>query len=104
MSNKLEQLQVEYAEVCNTEKEIAAKKADLKAQIEDILPQKPVDIKTDYGTFKMVSQPKWDYSPAVKRLEEDVKILKVEEQEQGLATKTETFGLRFNAPRPKNDA
>lgn len=93
----LEELQSSYAAVCRQEKEVAELKNAIKAEIESRLPQEPVTIETADGSFNMVSQKKWEYSPAVKMLEEDVKILKVEEQEQGVATMSETFGLRFRA-------
>lgn len=93
----LEELQSSYAAVCRQEKEIIDQKNALKQQIESLLPQEPVTIKTADGSFSMVSQKKWEYSRAIKMLEEDVKILKVQEQEQGVATMSETFGLRFRA-------
>lgn len=96
---KLDTLQREYSEIKLASKELAEREAKVKKEIEDMLPQEPTDIKTPYGTFKMVVNRKWQYSPAVERLTEDLKILKVEEEEQGLATATETYGLRFNAPK-----
>ena len=86
-------LQKEYAEVIREEKKIKARKEILKQQIEDILGQD--SIKTEYGKFNMVSRASWSYTPAVNALAEDLEILKVEEQEREIATKTENYSLRF---------
>lgn len=96
MKDKLETLQAEYAEIAIQEKEIAAKKARVKQNIEELLPQESTTLDTTYGKFTMVGRKNWTYSPAVKRIEEDLKILKVEEEESEVATYEEVFGLRFN--------
>lgn len=97
----------EYAELSNKEKAIVADKKKLKENIEALAPSDPTEVdewnkengKTEYGSFKLVSQKTWHYSPSVTKLEEDVKILKIEEQESGMANYEEKFGLRFVAPK-----
>ena len=87
----------EYALICAKEKQIVGKKAELKAMIEDQLPQESGSFKSPFGKFTMVGTKKWNYTPSVTRLEEDLKILKIEEQESGVAKAEEKFGLRFKA-------
>ena len=105
--SKLEELQAEYAAICNREKAVAEQKARVKAEIENLAPDTPEEIekwnaengKTDDGSFKMVGTKSWKYSPAHTKLKEDIKILEVEEQESGTASFTEKFGLRFVAKK-----
>lgn len=97
----LEDKLVDYAEVCNAEKEIADKKKTLKAEIEEELGQSEAKIETPAGKFTMVATSKWTYSDKCKEMTEDVKILQEDEKEDGTATKIETFGLRFNAAKQK---
>lgn len=100
------ELQAEYADICKQEKQITSAKAKVKAAIEALAPtEDPQEVdkwnalygKTPYGSFKLVSKKTWLYSPVVDRLDEDLKILKIEEQENGTAIATENFGLRFVA-------
>lgn len=103
----IKELQAEYAAVCQAEKAAVEAKQEIKAEIEALAPTTPEEVKkwneevgkTDYGSFKMVSQKRWHYSPSVVKLTEDLKILKVEEEESGVATFDETFGLRFAAKK-----
>ena len=90
-----ETLQKEYAGVIREEKKVKAQKELLKQQIEDILGQESTSVKTEVGKFSMVSRASWTYTPSVNALLEDVEILKVEEQERGIAEKKETYSLRF---------
>ena len=99
MNEELTGLFVQYAEVSQKEKEIETQKKALKSQIEDLLPSEPYTEKTQYGTFKMVGYPKITYTDAVNNLTEDLKMLKIEEEESGIATKELSFGLRFNAKK-----
>lgn len=110
MNNKLErleELQANYANVCAREKDILTTKAAIKAEIESLAPTTPEEViswnevegKSPYGNFRMVSQKRWSYSPAVDRLAEDLKILKIEEEEAGTATYSESFNLRFVAKK-----
>lgn len=104
---KLRELMSEYAGVCNREKAVAEQKSRIKAEIENLAPDTPEEIeqwnavngKTDDGSFKMVGTKTWTYSPAHSKLKEDLKILEVEEQESGVATFIEKFGLRFTAKK-----
>lgn len=96
-TSNLTDLQREYAEIVVREKAVNADKSRVKAAIEKELGQSPVSIETQYGKFTMVGRKKYEYSPAVERLTEDLSILKVEEEESGVATAEEVFSLRFNA-------
>lgn len=98
MSN-LEQLQERYATLSLEEKKITKEKDALKEEIETLLADTREPIETEYGTFVMVPYTKWTYSESLKTLEEDVKIQKVNEQEQGIAVPTVTHNLRFTLPK-----
>jgi len=47
----------------------------------------------DFGKFTKGSRTKWEYSPQVFKAEKDIKELKTKEQEEGIATKTESHYL-----------
>lgn len=47
----------------------------------------------DFGKFTKAGRTKWEYSPQVFQAEKNVKELKNKEQEEGVATKTETYYL-----------
>lgn len=85
----------EYALICAKEKQVLGKKAELKLKIESQLPQEPTDIKTELGKYTMVSNKKWEFSPEVQEMEDNLKIMKIDEQESGTAKMSESFGLRF---------
>lgn len=88
----------EYSIICNRIKKDEARKKVLQEQIESQLGP-DAEVKKDYGTFKMVSRTSWEYSKDYQEAEEDLKIRKVEEQEQGIAKPTTVYGLRFTAPK-----
>lgn len=94
-TNKLEQ----YANLCKKEKEIKELKDLLKKQLEEEFGQKEHMEDTPLGIFKMVAYPKWTYSDTLNTMEEDVKMLKVTEQEKGTATKEVSYNLRFNVKK-----
>lgn len=52
---------------------------------------------TDFGTFTVARKVNWLYTPAVKKLEEKVKLAKIKEEQKGLAGKNETEYLRYTA-------
>ncbi len=88
----------EYSIICNRMKKDEARKKVLQAQIESNLGP-DAEIKKDYGTFKMVSRTSYEYSKDYQEAEEDLKIRKTDEQEQGIAKPTTVYGLRFTAPK-----
>lgn len=88
----------EYSVVCNAIKKYEARKKILQEQIESELGP-DAEVKKDYGTFKMVSRTSYEYSKDYQEAEEDLKIRKTDEQEQGIAKPTTVYGLRFTAPK-----
>lgn len=89
----------EYAEICNQEKIIAARKEEIKEKLEAAYGQNPVTEKTEYGTFKMVERTTYEYSVAIKEEQEALKMAMEDEKEQGIAKPTVTYSLRFNAAK-----
>lgn len=90
----------EYSIICNRIKKDEARKKILQAEIESNLGP-DAEVKKDYGTFKMVSRTTYEYSADYKEAEEDLKIRKQDEQEQGIAKPTTVYGLRFTSPKAK---
>jgi hypothetical protein len=95
MSQKLK----EYAELQSRIKADKARMEVIKTEIEEEFGQQEHVEKTEFGTFKMVGRKNWTYSEAAQIMKEDLKILEVEEQEQGIATHTTSYSLRFNAKK-----
>ena len=88
----------EYSILKNRIKKDTARVGMLQAEIESELgPEQEVE--KEYGTFKMVSRTSYEYSKDYQEAEEDLKIRKTDEQEQGIAKPTTTYGLRFTAPK-----
>lgn len=90
----------EYSIICNRIKKDEARKKILQEQIESQLGPDD-EVKKDYGTFKMVSRTSWEYSTDYQEAEEDLKIRKTDEQEQGIAKSTTVYGLRYTSPKTK---
>jgi len=74
-------------------------KIDLLSQKKDILKEKIIkqfkennleSIKSDLGIITLAKMSRWQYSPNVKAKEEEVKTLKKEEENKGIATQTFT--------------
>lgn len=99
MQETQEQVLQEYAELCQRIKRDEARKKLLQAALEDQFGQQETTVKMPYGTFKMVSRTTYEYSDKLKEAEEDLKIMKQDEQEQGIATPNTVYGLRFNAAK-----
>ena len=78
----------EYSIICNRIKKDEARKKVLQAMIQGQLGP-DAEVKKEYGTFKMVSRTSYEYSNDYQEAEEDLKIRKVEEQEQGIRHATE---------------
>jgi len=89
----------EYAELQSRMKADKARMDVIKAEIEEEFGQEEHAEKTEFGTFKMVGRKSWTYSEPAQIAAEDLKILQVEEQEQGIATHTTSYSLRFNAKK-----
>lgn len=95
MENKLE----EYASLSETIKTAEARKKVLQNELEEELGQKEVSITNTFGSFKMVARTQYEFTPKTTEAEEDLKIMKQDEIEQGLAKKSLIYGLRFNAAK-----
>lgn len=89
----------EYAELQATIKTAEARQKIVKAEIEEELGQQEVVQKTEFGVFKMVGRKTWEYPEMTKIMAEDLKIQQTEDQEQGIATHTTAYSLRFNAKK-----
>lgn len=77
----------QYAELIQASKILDAQLEEVKALIFDDM--KKLDVKSskqEFGTFTITQRKKLSYSDNVKALEENVKIAKIEEEEQGIAT------------------
>lgn len=85
-----------YAELTEKAKDLTDRKEFVKRQIEEMLPQEPWDKETELGKYKLVENKKWTYSEDYNRMAEDLKILKEDEQESGVATFETVYSLRFN--------
>lgn len=99
MQQTQEQVLQEYAELSLRIKADEARKKMLQVALEEHFGQKEATVKMPFGTFKMVSRTTYEYSDRIKEAEDDLKIAKVEEQEQNIATPNTTYGLRFNAAK-----
>ena len=90
MKEKCERYAEIKLEIADLEKQLEALKPDVLSEVEQngevILP---------LGRFSIRSLNKWTYTPAVKALEEAVKVRKIEEEEKGLAKATVTNSLTF---------
>ena len=56
---------------------------------------------TDYGRFTVGTRSSWEYTDAVKKLEERVKIAKIKEQQKGVATQSMTNYLVYSEVKPE---
>lgn len=73
--------------------QLSAEAAVLEAKIKEIKlklidefkANKISNYKTDYGSFSLGQRRSYSYTDAVKKLEEEVKLKKVDEEERGLA-------------------
>lgn len=99
MQETQEEVLKEYADLCVRMKADEARKKMLQTALEEQFGQKETTLKMPYGTFKMVSRTTYQYSDDVKEAEDDLKIRKQDEQEQGIATPNTVYGLRFNAAK-----
>lgn len=89
----------EYAMLQARIKADEARQKLIKAEIEAELGQQEAKVDTEFGTFKMVGRKSWTYSEEANTMAEDLKILKQDEEEQGIATHTTSYSLRFNAAK-----
>lgn len=87
-----EQLAATAAERKDLEVKEKALKDSLLAEMKKVHHEKE---ETVYGTFTISRRSSYTYTPAVKALEEEVKMRKDEEQKRGLATESVTEYILF---------
>jgi hypothetical protein len=88
----------QYAELVQASKAIETQLDELKAKIvEDMKTREVKSDKQEFGTFTLASRKKVSYSDNIKELENSVKLAKIEEEEQGIATIEQTEFLTFKA-------
>jgi hypothetical protein len=92
----MENIYKEYAEAKQAIKDLETK-ADLmkKAILHDLEERGVKCEKKEFGSFSLVSKKSWKYTPAVEKLNEDLKMLQFEEQEKGIAKASESHYLMF---------
>lgn len=92
----MENIYRDYAEAKQAIKDLETKADFLKKAIMHDLEERGVkNEKKDFGSFSLVSKKSWKYTPAVEKLNEDLKILQLEEQEKGIAKESVSHYLMF---------
>lgn len=91
MEEKLQQ----YARLTAEKKKIEGELGVLKLDILEHVKAQDKPVETKWGVFSKYNKPTYEYSPAVVRLEEDLKILMHEEKEMGIAKEVAKTHLRF---------
>ncbi len=87
-----------YAELKIQEKAIKAELEELNPKVRDFISSQGVDkLPTTMGVFSLVAKAVWKYSPAVKKLEDQVDKLKEKEKADGTATSDARYDLMFKA-------
>lgn len=66
-----------------------------EAIIKDMEKNKLEKLESEFGNFTKAARKVWSYSKKVLKLEEEVKLKKIEEQEKGVAKMSETVYLVF---------
>ena len=94
----------EYVKLESEFKALEMMKTGLRGKILEAFEKNDLDKVEDptLGSFTVGKKKSWTYSPAVKTLEERLKIAKNKEQEKGIAEATESSYLVYN--RPKDNA
>lgn len=92
--NKIERYAELKIEIAGLEKELEKLKTEIMPEVE-LLGEVIVPL----GRFSITKLNRWTYTPAVKALEEAVKIKKVEEEEKGIAKVTVINSMTFKASK-----
>lgn len=91
----LKNLSAEYAELVLAENVLTARKEELKAKIKEGMTAAGADrIETNQGTFSIFKTTRYEYSPAVKALQE-------EEKEKGIAKANVSETFKFTPLKEK---
>lgn len=90
----------ELAAIAVQLKELEDKERALKLQIMSEMKAEGVDTyKSDVGTVSHVTRKSYTYSEAVDKLNEQLKLKKVEEEERGIADVKITEYVQINLPK-----
>lgn len=94
--NKNNMFEKKYAKIQAQIAELTKQRESIKAVIIDnMLEHNETSKDTTYGKFTVYTTTSYTYTDAVKKLEDEVKVAKVKEEQKGLAIKNETPSLRF---------
>lgn len=86
----------EYVKIQKKIDELDAIKVALREKILKEVSKNPEKKEvTEWGNFTVAATTKWEYSEAVKKLEDKVKISKEKEQKKGIAKASVSESLRF---------
>lgn len=73
-------------------KALESKREALREEILfDLKKNKKESVKMSFGVFTVVKKKLWKYTPAIKKIEDRLKIAKAKEQEKGLAEVSSTI-------------
>lgn len=96
------QLLTDYAAIKSSIKELEEQAKELSKAILSELDEAGADkVETDLGAFIVIPRKTWKFSPAVTQAEEALDGLKLQEQQTGVATFTESKSLRFDQKKDK---
>lgn len=92
----MEKVYQKYAELTAKIKELEDYKKALNLKIiGDLESRESNQCKVEFGTFSLVERKSWKYSEIVKEKEAELKVVKKEEEEKGVAEQSISKSLRF---------
>lgn len=92
-------LYIAYAKLNDEIAVLEAKREGIRTKILETLISENIEKdQTSVGTFSIAHKTTWVYSPAVKALDEKLKIKKIQEQKKGIATVARNPYLLFRVP------
>ena len=91
-----QQIFADYAAMRERKEQLEEEMATLGVSILATLQAENIDsVQNDYGTFSLITVPRWKYSEMIQTQEEAIKCLKEAERESGTAMMQATTSLRF---------
>ena len=91
-----QQMFADYAALREQKEKLEEEIATLGVSLMASLQAENIDsVQNDYGTFSLITVPRWKYSEMIQTQEEAIKGLKESERESGTATMQATTSLRF---------
>ena len=86
----------QYAQMTKQIKELQTEQKELGSQcLKEMEDNNANQMKATFGTFSLVERKKWVYTQDVKHAEEEVKVIKKTEEENGKAKFSTSKSLRF---------